>query len=436
MDLEQLYLYLPDAIYIVDPETASIVGANRAAYDSLGLTLEELLTKKVYDLQADLSGLEHWSRLADVIRQQPSYLFIGHHRCADGRLLPVEVKTHVHWHEDREVFVSVVRDISSRMEHLCKSCGDSRDGWLGLHDAADGCWDWHPQTGALYFSPSLKRLLGYGPDEMKPCLSTWEDNIHPEDAPLVLSVLDEHLRGQRHLYEAEYRLRNRNGHYIWVRDSGQVRERDARGKPCRVVGLVHNITDLKQQEINLQHQAEIDALTGLFNRRRGEVLAEQMIALMQRQRRPLGFALLDVDDFKQINDVHGHLAGDEVLRRLAGYIDGFIRHSDLLYRWGGEEFVLLCPDTSKEGMQVLMQKMLRGVACLDWQELFPAGRVTISIGVSLYPDNAPDLNNLMARADSALYAAKRRGKDRVEFSSNVSAPVGGAPQADRAVLGG
>ncbi len=434
MDLEQLFLHLPDAIYIVDPDTAAIVGANRAAYTTLGLTSEQLLAMKVYDLQEDVSGADHWHQLADVIRREASYLFIGHHRCADGRSLPVEVNTRVHWHQGRELFISVVRDISSRIERLCMGCEQSEDGWLGLHDAADGCWDWHPHTGALYFSPGLKRLLGYGPDEMKPCLSTWQDNIHPEDTPLVLSILDEHLRGVRHLYEAEYRLRNRNGHYIWIRDRGQVRERDAEGRPCRVVGLVHNITDLKLQEIDLQRQADIDPLTGLLNRRRGEVLAEQMIALMRRQQRPLGFALLDVDDFKQINDLHGHLAGDEVLRRLAGYVDAFTRHSDLLYRWGGEEFVLLCPDTPAEGMHALMQKLRRGIACLDWREVIPNGQVTTSIGVSLYPGNAHDLNNLMARADSALYAAKHKGKDRVEFYTAESAAVGGVAEPDRAVL--
>lgn len=433
MDLEQLFLHLPDAIYIVDPETAAILGANKTAYTSLGLSLEQLLKMKVYDLQDDVVGPDHWVHIREVIRKNSSYLFIGHHCCADGRLLPVEVNTHVYWHDGHELFISVVRDISSRVEQLVSS-RESQDGWLGLHDAADGCWDWHVPTGSLYFSPGLKRLLGYGPDEMVPCLSTWEDNIHPEDAPLVLSVLDEHLRGRRHLYEAEYRLRNRNGHYLWIRDRGQVRERDLGGNPHRVVGLVHNITDLKMQELDLQRQADFDTLTGLLNRRRGEVLAEQMLDMMRRQESPLGFALLDVDDFKKINDLYGHLAGDEVLKRLAKFIEGFVRNSDLLFRWGGEEFVLLCPETSAEGMQVLMQKLRRGIACLNWKGIIQQKSVTTSIGVSVFPDDADDLVNLMARADSALYSAKHQGKDCVEFFGAGSAAVGRIPQPDCAVL--
>ncbi|MBR9828408.1 MAG: diguanylate cyclase [Oceanospirillales bacterium] len=415
MDLEQLVTQLPDALYVIDPETAAIIDCNQLAYASLGLTPGQLLSMSVLDLQQDVGDLAHWRSIADTIREQQPYLFIGHHRRADGSHFPVEVCTRVQWHEGRELFVSIVRDISTRIEQVTACCEESAEHWFGLHDTADGCWSWHPGNNALYFSPNLKRLLGYGPDEMEPRLETWKDNIHAEDAPLVLSVLDEHLRGTRHLFEAEYRLRNRNGHYVWIRDRGQVRERDTEGNPLRVVGLVHNITDLKLQELDLQRKADFDTLTGLFNRRRGEVLAEQMLSLMQRQQRPLGFALLDIDDFKRINDLHGHLAGDAVLKRVAQYIAEFVRRSDLVFRWGGEEFVLLCPDTSTSGMEILMHKLRTGIEYLRFDDELRGLKVTASIGVSHYPDDASELVNLMARADSALYAAKHKGKNQVIF---------------------
>lgn len=434
MDLAQLFQSLPDAVYVVDPATARILACNENGHARLGYTAEQLLTMRVQDLQTDVSGAAHWRSIAAAIRQHSPYLFIGHHRCADGRLLPVEISTRVLWQQGRELFVSVARDISNRIEQLCAGCGDSSDCWIGLHDAADGCWEWRPPEGRVYFSPGLKRLLGYGPDELQPDLASWQGSIHPEDAPLVLSALHEHLAGRRHQFRAEYRLRNRNGHFLWVRDCARVQQRDAAGNAARVVGLLHNITDLKLQELDLQQQADFDALTGLLNRRRGEALAEQLIALMQRQHRPLGFAVLDLDNFKQINDLHGHLAGDEVLRTLADFIGGFVRRSDLLFRWGGEEFVLLCPDTDAAGMRRLMQQLRRGIACLEWQGVLQGHRVTTSIGVSMFPADADDQVRLMAQADSALYAAKREGKDRVVFFADTSAAVGGGAQPDGSIL--
>jgi diguanylate cyclase (GGDEF)-like protein/PAS domain S-box-containing protein len=413
MDLARLFEHLPDAVYLVDTETAVIVGCNRAAYTALGYNREQVLGCSILNLQRDVSGIEHWRKLAEIARRQSSYIFIGHHICADGRERPVEIHVSIDRVDGREVCISVARDISNRMQQFCLVQQAPQNVWQGLHDMADGVWDWQVDTGHLYFSPNLKRLLGYGPDEMEPRLESWKDNIHPEDAPLVLSVLEEHLQGRRHLFEAEYRLKNRNGHYLWVRDRGQVRERDPQGGPQRMIGMLFNLTDLKMQELELQNQADHDVLTGLLNRRRGEDLAEQQIALMRRQRRPLGLALIDLDDFKQVNDLHGHLAGDQVLQQVAACIDGLTRRSDVLFRWGGEEFVLVCPDTDTEGMKNLAQKICHGIARLALPGELKSLYLTASIGISLYPRDGTSLVDLVARADSALYAAKHGGKNQV-----------------------
>jgi diguanylate cyclase (GGDEF)-like protein len=180
-----------------------------------------------------------------------------------------------------------------------------------------------------------------------------------------------------------------------------------------MIGMLFNLTDLKMQELELQNQADHDVLTGLLNRRRGEDLAEQQIALMRRQRRPLGVALIDLDDFKQVNDLHGHLAGDQVLQQVAACIDGLTRRSDVLFRWGGEEFVLVCPDTDTEGMKNLAQKICHGIARLALPGELKSLYLTASIGISLYPRDGTSLVDLVARADSALYAAKHGGKNQV-----------------------
>jgi diguanylate cyclase (GGDEF)-like protein/PAS domain S-box-containing protein len=413
MDLAHLYEHLPDAVYIVDSETSNIIGCNRAACTDLGYSREEVLAHSVVTLQRDVMDMAHWRKIVDSVRRSGTFVFIGHHRCANGYDLPVEIRISIDHVDGREVFVSVARDISNRMQQFCLVQQAPQNIWQGLHDLADGVWDWQVDSGQLYFSPNLKRLLGYGPDEMHPSLASWKNNIHPEDAPLVLSILDEHLQGRRHLFEAEYRIKNRNGHYLWIHDRGQVRERDDQGQPVRMIGMLFNLTDLKLQELELQKHADYDALTGLFNRRRGEDLAEQQIALMRRQRRPLGLALIDLDDFKQINDLYGHLAGDQVLQQVATHIAESTRRSDVLFRWGGEEFVLVCPDTDAEGMKRLMQKLCHGIAHLPLPEGLKSLDLTASIGVSIYPRDAKTLVDLVARADSALYTAKHGGKNQV-----------------------
>lgn len=414
MDLVRPLFYLPDAVFAIDPKTAAIIDVNERACADMQASRDELTAMTVLQIQDDVADLAHWQLLVSAMRKKPNYLFIGHHRRLDGSQYPVEVNSTLVRVGERELLISVVRDLSSRVENMNRAASENEH-WQGLHDIADGVWEWDLETDALYFSPGLKRLLGYGPDEMRPCLDTWKDNIHPEDAPLVLSILDEYLKGLRHLYEAEYRLRNRNGHYLWIRDRGQVRERSDEGRPLRAVGMVNNITDLKLVEQELQQRADFDALTGLFNRRRGEVLAEQQLALMQRQRGKLGLCLIDLDDFKQINDIYGHLAGDQALRRVARYIADFVRRSDLVFRWGGEEFVLVCPDTDAQGMRELTAKLCRGIECLAFEGELSRHSITVSMGVAVYPDHATDLINLTARADSALYTAKHQGKNRVVF---------------------
>jgi len=416
--LENVFEHLADAVYVIDPETSHIVSCNRAAWEDLGLRQEDILNSSVLSLQKDITGQPQWGEIAEVIRRQQPYTFIGRHIHGDGCEVPVEVRTSVLFHEGREYFISVARNIANRVTHETNIKGRPPEVWTALHDTADGVWDWEVPTGHLYFSPQLKQMLGYGPEEMKPVLSTWKDNVHPEDAPLVLHVLSEHMAGRRARYESVYRLRNRNGHYLWVHDRGKVCERDDNGEPTRVIGMVHNITDLKKQELELQQHAEADSLTNLFNRRRGEELATQQLKLMQRQQKPLGLCILDLDHFKSINDLHGHLTGDEVLKKIAEVLRRSVRESDVLFRWGGEEFVLVCPDTPRQALVELADKLRRRIESVNWEGTLAQLQTTTSIGIATYPEDGEELDTLLAKADTALYRAKQAGRNRLEMATD------------------
>lgn len=413
--VEALFAHLPDAVYLIDPVTSNIVWGNRMAWESLGLSREDVLDHSVLSLQLDVHGLPQWSDIADAIRSTECYRFIGRHRHQAGHEVEVEVHTTHFEYLGRTYFLSVARDITRRAAQEQSARDRESRLWFALNEASDGLWDWDVLTGTLYFSPQLKRMLGYGPDEMRPILETWSGNVHPDDAPQVMAALEAHMQGRRARYEAEYRIRNRNGHFIWVHDRGRVCERDPDGRAVRVVGMVQDISDRKYMERQLQELASSDVLTGLANRREGASFLEAQLALGRRLGLPLGVAFMDIDHFKQVNDVHGHQTGDEVLKHVGAVVSKTVRHSDLVCRWGGEEFILIAPNTTHAQMLALAEKVRHAVQEANGDRSPP---ISISVGVAVAePDSADDgldATALIARADAALYRAKEGGRNRVE----------------------
>jgi two-component system, cell cycle response regulator len=168
-----------------------------------------------------------------------------------------------------------------------------------------------------------------------------------------------------------------------------------------------------QRHRAVEKQALVDGLTGLANRRLCASALDKELARAERFDEPLALVLADLDDFKSINDRFGHPTGDEVLEVFADLLRGNIREIDLAGRWGGEEFVLLLPETDLEGGRKLAERIRHALP--EHELVGPDGdrfRVTASFGVAAFPD-APSQDQLVAAADAALYDAKRSGKNRV-----------------------
>ncbi|MCL7750814.1 diguanylate cyclase [Guyparkeria hydrothermalis] len=410
-----LFQALPDAVYVIDPATSRIVDCNRAAHEDLLLARDDVLEHSVLSLQTRVHGMPAWSAIAEVIRRNSPYRFIGGHRRADGSELPVEVVTSVATLNGEERFISVARDISRR-PGVAAPPDERATGWQILHDLADGVWDWYPAQERLVFSPRLHSLLGYGPEEMPEVIETWKDNVHPDDLPVVITTLQDHLAGERHQFEAVYRLRNRNGHYLWVHDRGSVVDWDDEGRPLRVTGLVHDVTDAKAVEARLQREADRDMLTGLLNRRKGMGRLEELLARAQRSGRRLALIALDVDHFKPVNDRYGHLVGDSVLEALGRLIAQHAPPDAVAMRWGGEEFLIGLPlDDGASGCR-LATTLLTAIEARDWPEPLQDETITASAGVTRSDPRIESINDLIAAADRALYLAKREGRNRVAQS--------------------
>lgn len=190
-----------------------------------------------------------------------------------------------------------------------------------------------------------------------------------------------------------------------------------------VVGGLHNrhrIANLLA-EIRLRQMAMIDTLTGVASRRRLEDVLELELALTRRDRR-VSVILLDIDHFKSVNDRFGHDTGDEVLRGVARVLQQGVRLSDVIGRWGGEEFLVVCPDTPGDSAGELADRLAGGLRSALFAKV---GRVTASFGVA-QARPGENLRDLLDRADRALYNAKNSGRDRVVVSSDPDRAISAA----------
>jgi diguanylate cyclase (GGDEF)-like protein len=192
-----------------------------------------------------------------------------------------------------------------------------------------------------------------------------------------------------------------------------ARRVDAGGEPALLIWL-HDHSQRKRLEIELQRLATTDALTGLANRRAFFDLGQVTLEAARRYRHACSMLMIDVDHFKAINDHHGHRAGDETLRRLADRLREVLRQADLVARIGGEEFAALMPETDITAARQAAERLREVCEGLATQDLMSM-RVSVSVGVAQWRHDEP-LEHLMERADAALYRAKQSGRNRVEIS--------------------
>jgi diguanylate cyclase (GGDEF)-like protein/PAS domain S-box-containing protein len=192
---------------------------------------------------------------------------------------------------------------------------------------------------------------------------------------------------------------------------------DKNGRMSAVVETLRDLTDEKMAQIALEQLATRDGLTGLANRRCFDDTLHAEWARALRQRQPLSLLMVDVDNFKAYNDAHGHLGGDECLKRIATAVASEMRANDLVARYGGEEFAVILPNQSLKGAAIVAERIRCRVEQLQVpNRLAPTQHVTVSIGAATAvasPDT--DASQLVAIADAALYRAKHMGRNRISL---------------------
>ncbi len=291
---------------------------------------------------------------------------------------------------------------------------DSEERWkFAIEGAGDGLWDWYIQTGKAFYSLRYKTMLGFEDDEIGDSADEWTRRIHPDDAPGVMAAMQPYMDGKPGSATVEFRMLCKDGSWRWIMGRGMVVERDAQGKPLRMIGVNTDITERKEQQNQLERIAHFDALTDLPNRVLLADRLRQAMAQAHRRGQLLAVAYLDLDGFKAINDQHGHAVGDQVLLTLAQRMKQALREGDTLARLGGDEFVSVLIDLEDRAASVPMLVRLLAAAA----QLVQVGDLTVhisaSLGVTFYSQGQDiDADQLLRQADQAMYHAKVAGKNR------------------------
>lgn len=194
-----------------------------------------------------------------------------------------------------------------------------------------------------------------------------------------------------------------------------------------IIGLIaYNLAmDLHHKKEQMQHLSRTDGLTGLFNRSYWELRAKEEIARARRNYTPLALVLLDVDYFKRINDTYGHAQGDLVLQQLSQLLQRNLRETELLGRYGGEEFAIILPGSTKQEAHKTAERLRDLVARLEFGD--PANHTlhcSISLGIAAFADGLGDFSSWVKAADKALYQAKRQGRNQTVIYKDARIPKG------------
>jgi len=223
----------------------------------------------------------------------------------------------------------------------------------------------------------------------------------------------------------QYRLINENQHLV---ASLSAKNQALLEMNRELEAKIHERThELAEANARLAQLAVTDGLTGLYNHRHFHERLTLEVERSQRSGLPLSLLMLDVDHFKQFNDTYGHPSGDEVLRQLARVLGDTRRANDVVARYGGEEFAVILVDTPKFTAAKVAERVRERIYDNDFSEAAPrAGRLSVSIGVATFPDDGTDAEALVRSADTALYAAKRAGRNRVVLATETLAISPGA----------
>lgn len=280
---------------------------------------------------------------------------------------------------------------------------------LILEATNDGIWD--EQGEKRYFSDRWLEITGYTREDMNR-MDNWQDLIHPDDRATAIATMKEHQQKQTPYYSCTYRLRKKDGQYIWIQVRGKALF-DENGRVCRMAGSHTDVTELKEYQEQLRYMAYHDILTGLPNRL---ALYEDLSKVFADSADRKGtLFLVDLDNFKFINDSMGQSFGDRLLKIVGTRLIQALNGAGSVYRFGGDEFVVYINGYGRAEELIGYALEITGSFKTPLQIGNSVFQITSSVGVALYPEHGSSPDELLRCADYALHSAKKTGKNRFAY---------------------
>lgn len=459
----ELFENANDIVYTHDLEE-HFTSLNRAGERMTGYTREEVLKMRI----SDVLPAENLTKAREMMQRklsgEPPRIYEVEILGKDGRRIALELSTRVIYRGGKPVGIQGIgRDVTERrhIEQALHAANEQLTKWVAELEQRN-------REGALLTKMGEMLQIAMTAEEAHAVVGQSSKELFPGHSGGLMMI-----DAARNLVEAAVTWGDEPGEKVfaqeecWALRGGRVhRVEDARSGPvCRhvgnvpasaicvpmmaqgeIIGMYHvqgppmkagssakddavarlavtvaehvalALSNLKLRE-TLKDQSIRDSLTGLFNRRFLETSMARELLRAARKKRSLGVMLLDLDHFKRFNDSLGHLAGDVLLREMGAFLQHSLRGDDIACRYGGEEFTLILPETSRETLQQRAEQI-----CAEVRKLkFPArnnrtGGVTVSIGLAMYPEHGVTMNELLSAADAALYRAKEEGRDRVAMA--------------------
>ncbi len=413
-NFEMIFCNIPDPALVISMDEKKVVASNQMFLEMSGLTEKEVINEVISNLQLG------------IIDER----FMKKHKDLDPQLFYNNIETVYRNKQDKTLFwnaslkaicigetnliLMIIRDVTD-VKKMEKKLIESEEKYrLLVNNASDIISTVNLEGDFTYISPSVEKITGYTVEEVKN--KYLEINYFSpkmlKKMEKILNRANEQIRSDQyfepiHLEELQYR---KDGSVFWS-DTILSGIYDEENQLKGLMGVTRDITEKVKLQDEIIKLSETDKLTQLYNRLKLDDVLDSEFVRAKQSGVKFAVILLDIDYFKETNDKYGHQVGDKVLIELAKLFRANIRATDSVGRWGGEEFVFILPDTDKAGAMQLAEKIRTRIR----EKIFINQiRMTGSLGVTVYRDDS-SVNVMMSRADKAMYIAKKKGRDQVQF---------------------
>lgn len=408
----RLFETAKDGILILDADTGKIIDANPFLLNLLGYTKTELFGMQLWQigLFSDIDSNKA------AFKELLQYGYVRYEdlplKTIDGHAVAVEFVSNIYLVGKDSVIQCNIRDITKRKkteEELRKNrekcvniINNINEYYYSLEYSSD-------RIVSIYHSPQCLQVTGYSEEELRSDGMLWLAMIHKDDRDRIRECLLSSETENKYM-PLQHRITRKDGIEKWVINN-LATQVEKNSNVLQLNGSMFDITELKAVQENNAFLANYDPLTKLPNRHMLYNRLEKSVQLARREKKHLSLLFLDLDNFKTINDTYGHDAGDKVLAEMARQFSTFLRAADTVGRWGGDEFVIILWDCGVDGAAYIADKLTHSACMVEGIDV----AISVSAGISVFPEDGEDYQALLKNADIAMYHAKNSGRQKYEF---------------------